>query len=113
MEDEYSKTRSTAQLNNEIREHRQTIASAIPGSKLVENLTADKDKLSNIVFRRKSPDQREIQCARIILVFRNEIVRKLETVMKCEKDIDIFLEFQDQVAGTKPRKDRKIVERKQ
>ena len=110
VEDDYFKSKSTVELNRHIKYYRVAIARAGLGS---GNLICEKDKLSSIIVRRKSPVQREILCARIILVFRNEIVRKLETVVKCEKDIDIFLEFQDQVAGTKPRKDRKIVERKQ
>ena len=96
MEDEYSKTRSTAQLNKEIREHRQTIARAIPGSKLVENLTVDKDKLGSIVFRRKSPEQTYILCATEILALRNEIDGK--PVVKCEANLESFLELQDQAA---------------
>ena len=101
VEDEYLKTRSTAQLNKEIREHRQTIASAIPGSKLVENLTVDKDKLSSIVLRRKSPEQREILCARKMLALRNEIDRKLKSVVKCEAILEIVLQLQDQAARDK------------
>ena len=94
----YSKTRSTAQRNKEIRE---AIARAAPGSKLVENLTADKDKASSIVFRRKSPEQREILRARKFLVFRNESDRKLESVVKCEANFETFLELQEQAARDK------------
>ena len=66
-----------------------------------KNLTADKDKLSSIVFRRKRPEQREILCASKILALRNEIVRKLESVVKCEANPETFLELQDQVARDK------------
>ena len=41
-------------MNREIKDHRLAIARTAPGSKLVENLTADKEKLSSIVFRRQS-----------------------------------------------------------
>ena len=82
MGDDYSKIRSTAQLNKEIREHKQAIARADPRSKLVKNLIVEKDKLSSIVFCRKSPEQREILCVRKILALRNEIDRQLDSVVK-------------------------------
>ena len=84
VEDDYSKTRSTVELNREIKDHRLDIARAAPGSKLVENLIADKDKLSSIVFRRKIPEQREQLCARRIIATRNELNRKLESVLKLQ-----------------------------
>ena len=40
VEDDYSKIISIAQLNNEIKEHRQAIARAAPRCKFMENLTA-------------------------------------------------------------------------
>ena len=85
VEDNYSRARSTVELNREIKDHRLAIARAAPGSKLVENLIADKDKLSSIVFRRKSPEQREQLCARRIIVARKDFDRKLESVLKLEQ----------------------------
>ena len=71
-------------MNREIKDHRLDIARAAPGSKLVENLIADKDTLSSIVFRRKIPEQREQLCARRIIATRNELNRKLESVLKLQ-----------------------------
>ena len=67
----------------------------------MENVTADKDKLSSIVFRRKSPEQRENLCARTILALRNEIDRQLDSFVKCEEHLEIFIELQEQAARDK------------
>ena len=68
---------------------------------MVEDLTADKDKLISIVFRRKSPKQREILFARKMLALCNEVDRKLESLVKCEANLEIFSELQDQAARDK------------
>ena len=41
IEDDYSRSRSTADFNREVRYHRLTIGRAALGSKLIENLIAD------------------------------------------------------------------------
>ena len=101
MEDDYYKTRSIVELNKEIQDHRLAIARAAPGSKLVENVIADKDKLSSIVFRRKSPEQREQLCARRIIATRNQFNRKFDSVLKLEKALNTFIELEAQAARDK------------
>ena len=89
-------------MNKEIKDHRQAIACAVPGSKFVDNLTAEKDTLCSIVFRRKSPEQRENFCARKMIALRNEIKRQLDSFVKCENKQDTFIELQEQAARDKP-----------
>ena len=101
VEDDYFKIRTTAQVNKEMKEHRQGIARAASRSKLVENLTVEKDKLSSIVFRRKSQEQREILCARKILDLRNETDRKLESVVKCQANLEFSRNSKTKVPETK------------
>ena len=59
FEDEYSRLRSTEQLTREVRDHRVTIARTEQGTKFVDNLIADKEHLTKIIFRRKKPEERE------------------------------------------------------
>ena len=61
MEDEYSRAKSTAKLNREIKEYRRPIARADPtsASGIVETSRREKGKLSSIVSKRKSPQQRK------------------------------------------------------
>ena len=85
MEDEYTRPKSIAKLNREIRDYRRSIARADPSSGLVETLRIEKDKLSSIVFRRKSPSQREELCNRRIDERQHEIDTKLASAQKCWK----------------------------
>ena len=54
IEDDYFRARSTADLNREVKDHRLFIDRAALGSKLIENLIADKEKPTRIIYRRKN-----------------------------------------------------------
>ena len=101
MEDDYSRPKSTAQLNREIKDYRRSIARADPSSGLTETLRIEKNKLSSIVFRRKSPSQREDLCTRRIHAQQHEIDTKLASVSKCGKNLDIFIELREQAVRDK------------
>ena len=58
--------------------------------KIMEKLIAEKDKLSSIVFRRKS-QSKERFCVQRKLVLFNDIDRELESVVKCEATVVFFL----------------------
>ena len=60
IEDDYSRTRSTADFNREVRDHRLSIARAGLGSKLIDHFIADKEKLTRIIFRSTKSDERKI-----------------------------------------------------
>ena len=56
----------------------------------------EKDKLSSIVFRSKSPSQRENICTKKIHALQHEIDMKLASVTKCEGHLHAFIEFKEQ-----------------
>ena len=90
MEDDYTRPKSIAKLNREIREYRRSNARAVTSSGVVETLTIEKDRLSSIVFRRKSQLEREEQCNRRIDVIQREIDTKFASAQKCEnKNADL------------------------
>ena len=59
-------------------------------------LTSQKDKLSSIVSRRKSPRQREEICTKRIHALQNGIDTKLESVQKDENNLRIFFHLREQ-----------------
>ena len=63
---------------------------------MVETLRIEKDKLSSIVFRRKSPQQREELCTKRIQALQYDIVAKLSSVQKRDRDVRIFFDLREQ-----------------
>ena len=95
-EDEYFRAKSTAKLNCEIREYRRFIGRADPMCGLVGGLRIENDKLSIIVSRRKSSQQREELCTTRIHTLQYEICSKFAFIQKCERHLHIFLDFREQ-----------------
>ena len=101
MEDEYTRPKSTAKLNREIREYRRSIARTYTSSGLAETLTIEKDRLSSIVFMRKSPTEREALCNRRIDVIQREIDTKLASAKQMRDKMLIFIELREQAVRDK------------
>ena len=61
----------------------------------------EKDKLSSIVSRRKSPSQREDLCTRKIHEMQHEIDTKLASVTKLGKNLDNMIKLREQAVRDK------------
>ena len=63
----------------------RTMAKTYQACGLDDTLRAERDKLSSIVFRRKSPQQREELCTKRIHQYQKNIKTKLASIERDEK----------------------------
>ena len=96
LEDDYSRARSTTKLNKEIKDYRKAISKADADSSVIITLRNSRDKLSSIVFRRKSPKQREEVCTKRINALQANIDAKLESIHQDERNLIRFQDLRDQ-----------------
>ena len=67
-----------------------------PMSGLYETLRTERDKLSSIVFRRKSPKQREELCTKRIHILQSRIDLNLEAAQRDGKTLELFMDLKEQ-----------------
>ena len=66
-----------------------------PASGLYDTLRAERDKVSSIGFRRKSPQQREEFCTKRIHQYQKNIKTKLASIERDETTLNIFIDFRE------------------